>query len=275
MNRHLLFARVLIYCIAWILSYPALASNPGIDSVLASGYLRVGVTGNQPPFAMHGAAGQLMGFDIDLARSMAGAMNIEARFIEMPFDQLLPALSQKKIDVIMSGMDITLERSSAALFAGPYAMSGKSILTVKKDLTRYGDIDNLNQSTVKVLALKGSTSADFARLALPKASLVTFQDYSEAVNLLQNNDADVIVADMHVCQLMALLHTKAGLAALTRPLSLQPVGIAVHYQHRGLHNLLNNYLSSYQLLGVIKPLREKWFENIDWVKSLPNQQITF
>lgn len=255
-------------------STPVLAGgDKGIDTIVDNGYIRVGVSGNQPPYVMHGAAGELMGFDIDLARSLAGAMNVEVQFVEMPFEELLTSLKKKKIDIVLSGLDITLERSSNALFAGPYSMSGKSILTSKAAAEKFTNSESLNQDTVKAVTLGGSTSAEFVKIAMPKAQLITVKDYSEAIDMIKNNSADVMIADMAVCALSVMLNPAANLATASQPLSLQPVGLAVNYKHPGLHNLMSNYLKSYEALGLLEKLRQKWFENGEWIKFLPGQQI--
>ncbi|MCK5881191.1 MAG: transporter substrate-binding domain-containing protein [Sinobacterium sp.] len=268
------FQLVILLLCALLLSGNAVAKgDKGINTIVDNGYMRVGVSGNQPPFVMHGAAGELMGFDIDLARSLAAAMNIDVQFVEMPFNELLTALDKRKIDAVISGLDITLERSSRALFAGPYALSGKSVLTKKSSIERFSNINDLNSSTVKALALEGSTSAEFVKTIMPKAQLITIKDYSDGINLLKNDEADFMIADMAVCALSVILNPAANLATTPKPLSLQPVGIAVNHKHIGLHNLMSNYLKSYEALGFTEQLRKKWFENGDWVKLLPGQQI--
>ncbi len=264
---------LILLCSLFLSAVSFAGGDKGINTIVDNGYIRVGVSGNQPPYVMHGAAGELMGFDIDLARSLASAMNVEVEFVEMPFDKLLRALEKNKIDIVLSGMDITLERSSKALFSGPYAMSGKSILTSKASVEHFSQVENLNHDHVKAIALAGTTSAEFVKIAIPKAQLITVKDYSEGVDMIKNKAADFMVADFAICTLSVMLNPEANLATIAKPLSLQPVGLAVSYKHPALHTLMSNYLKSYQALGALEQLRKKWFENGDWVKFLPGQQI--
>jgi len=120
----------LLICIIVLIIPTLLFSQDGkvLNKILKSGELRVGTSGSQPPFTMKSKDGQLMGYEIELAKLLIDAMNIKLKFVEKPFSELLAALEKGEIDVIMSGMTITPERNLKATFAGPYIVSGKSIL---------------------------------------------------------------------------------------------------------------------------------------------------
>ena len=67
-------------------SNTAIASaTPVIDRIQKSGTLRVGMTGNMPPLNMTSKEGELMGYEVDLARAMAKAMGVKAKLQTMPF----------------------------------------------------------------------------------------------------------------------------------------------------------------------------------------------
>lgn len=68
---------------------------------------------------------------MDLARAVAGAMEVRLRVEVIPFDELIPALEKGRIDMIISSMTITAERNLRVAFVGPYFISGQSILTTK------------------------------------------------------------------------------------------------------------------------------------------------
>ena len=107
----------------------AASDSPVLDRVIDFKVLKVGMSGNQPPMNTNSRSGQLIGFDVDLARALAGAMGARLEIVTMPFGELLKALDDEKVDMVMSGMAITAERSRNHTFVGPYMMSGKSILT--------------------------------------------------------------------------------------------------------------------------------------------------
>ncbi len=253
---------------------PLQAGDKGVDTIVKNGTLKVGVSGNQPPYVMHDDAGKLMGFDVDLAMGLAAAMNVEVEFVEMPFADLLSALDKRKVDLVMSGMDITLERSSRAMFVGPYSMAGKSILTSKASIDKFSQSSELNRAGAQVVALAGSTSVDFVKQLMPDVQLTPVKDYDTGVDMVKSGAADFMVADMAICVLTVIMNPDSDLAALPKPLSLQPVGIAVNAKHPNLHALVNSYLDSFEKLGMLQKIRVKWFENGDWVRRLPGKKIT-
>jgi ABC-type amino acid transport substrate-binding protein len=231
--------------------------------------LRVGMSGNQPPMTMTNRDGGLMGFDVDLAKALADAMKVKLQLVPMPFGELMTALEEDKVDIVMSGLSITPERTELVSFVGPYMMSGKSILTKDSVLAKIESGKDFNRKELKLLALSNSTSASFVRLVAPDAKLTEVANYDEAVAMVIDGKADALVADMPVCILSVLRYPDANLVTLERPLTVEPVGIAVSKDDPQFFNLVDNYLRAYEKTGVLSKLRAKWFEDSSWVPALP------
>ena len=110
------------------------ASSPVLDRIASNGVLKVGMSGDQAPMNAKSRSGQLIGLEVDLANILASAMGVRAELVVKPFPELLPALKAGEVDVVMSGMTITADRSADFSFVGPYTLSGKSILTKSRTL---------------------------------------------------------------------------------------------------------------------------------------------
>jgi len=231
--------------------------------------LKVGMSGNQPPMTMANREGGLMGFDVDLARALADAMKVQLEIVPMPFGELMKALETDKVDMVMSGLSITPERTEMVSFVGPYMMSGKSILTKNSVLAKMQGSKEFNRKDLKLLALSNSTSASFVKAVAPEAQLVEVASYDEGVAMIIDGKADALVADMPVCILSVLRYPDAGLTTLERPLTVEPVGIAVSKDDPQFFNLVDNYLEAYEKTGVLTQLRKKWFEDSSWIAALP------
>jgi polar amino acid transport system substrate-binding protein len=240
-----------------------------LNQILKSGELRVGTSGSQPPFTMKSKEGQLMGYEVELAKLLTDAMNLKLTFVEKPFSELLPALEKREIDVIMSGMTITPERNLKFTFVGPYVVSGKSILAKSKRLSALDEMSEINRPTITVAALKGSTSQFFVEKLAPKVKLVPTTDYETAVKMVLEDKVDIMVADYPICVLSILRHPDAGLATLEPPLTIEPIGIALPPDAFQLHNLVENYLNALEIGGVLENLEAKWFQDGSWLIRLP------
>ena len=231
--------------------------------------LTVGMSANQPPMNMTNREGGLMGFDVDLAKALATAMKVQLDIKVMPFGQLMTALEENKVDMVLSSMSITPARTQLVSFVGPYMMSGKSILTKNDVLSKISSTEEFNRKDLKLMALSNSTSASFVRSAAPEASLIEITSYDEGVAMLMEGKADAMVADMPMCVLSVMRFPDAGLTTLDRPLTVEPIGIAVSKNDPQFFNLVDNYLRAYEKTGVLTKLRKKWFEDNSWVAALP------
>jgi len=240
-----------------------------LNRILKNGELRVGTSGTQPPFTMKSKDGQLMGYEIELAKLLTQAMDLNLKFVEKPFSELLPALEKGEIDMVMSGMTITAERNIKVTFAGPYIVSGKSILVKSKRLPALDEMSEINRSTITVVVLNGSTSKRFVEKLAPMVKLLTTNDYEAAVKMVLDDKVDVMIADYPICVLSILRHPEAGLATLEEPITIEPIGTALPPDAFQLNNLVSNYLNALQINGVLGNLETKWFENSSWLIRLP------
>jgi polar amino acid transport system substrate-binding protein len=240
-----------------------------LDRIVANGELRVGMSGNQPPYNMKNKNGDLIGLEVDMAKLLAEAMNVKPVLVVKPFAQLIPALLAGEVDVVMSGMTITAERNMKVAFIGPYNISGKSILTKSATLAAAEQAADINEKDVTLTALEGSTSQKFVEILLPEAQLKKAADYDAAVKLLLEDQVNAMVADMEICQLTLLRNPGAGLATLSTPLTLEPIGIAVAPGDPLFINLMENYFSTLEVIGFLEELRIDWFENPAWLAQMP------
>jgi polar amino acid transport system substrate-binding protein len=245
------------------------ADAPVLERIVQSGTLRVGLSGDQPPYNAKDKDGELMGLEVDLAELLALSLRADVDFVTRPFPQLLDALAAGEVDVVMSGMAITPSRSLKATFVGPYMLSGKSILTNSKTLASIEEAGEINRSNLKLAALANSTSAEFIELALPEATLVEVSDYATAVEKVLADEVDALVADMPICVISVMRHPGKGLATLTEPLTVEPVGVAVSADDPQLQSLLDTYLDAYEATGILPALRAKWLEDDSWLVRLP------
>jgi polar amino acid transport system substrate-binding protein len=242
--------------------------SPVLARIADSGILRVGMSAGQPPYNVRSREGKIIGLDVDLATILAKALHVDLEIIDMPFSELLPALEQGKVDLVMSGMTATLRRNMRAAFVGPYHITGKSILARSETVAALQS-QEMDTSTLKIAALKGSTSEDFVKQVAPKAKLLATKDYNAAIDLLLSNKADAFVADAAIIMLSMLRWPDAGLVAAQNPLTVEPIGIAVAPGDPLLLNLVQNYLDAIKGAGALEKLHEKWFKSGAWLMQLP------
>jgi len=104
--------------IALVAAALALALAGG--SAFAGEKIRIATEGTYPPFSMKNTKGQLIGFDVDIAKGLCSEMGADCTIVAQDWDGTIPGLLAKKYDVIVSSMSITAERKKSVSFTNPY-----------------------------------------------------------------------------------------------------------------------------------------------------------
>jgi polar amino acid transport system substrate-binding protein len=244
-------------------------SDTRLRKIIDSGELRVGITGSQPPLNMKNKQGELIGFEVDVIESLAASMGLEATFVELQFPDLLSSLEAGDVDLVISGVTITPERNTRVAFVGPYFITGKSVLAQSDKLEAVDETTELNDPARSYAALAGSTSEDFVRDALPKARLVTTSNYDAAVQMVIDGKVDALVADAQICKVSAWRFADKGLATISTPFTIEPLGIALPADAPLLVNLVENFLDTLEYTGLLSQYKAKWLSDESWLADLP------
>jgi len=241
--------------------------SPVLDRIMAKKELTVGTAASMPPLNMTTKGGEIIGMEIDLARSFANAMEVKLTLKRMQFNELLPALEKGEVDMVLSGMSMTPQRNLKVAFVGPYFASGKSVLTTKKNVGSVDELSKMNQPDQVLVALKGSTSQLFVEKLIPKAKLVLADDYDQAVAMVRDDKAVAMVADYPICVVSAQRYPE--FITLGKPISYEPVGIALPANDPLLVNWVQNSLNFLEKSGELESLGLRWFKDTSWLSQLP------
>ncbi len=261
---------ILIFSLICLLLPGQLWGGQVTERILKNKTLVVGTPGDFPPFTASTSTGQLIGLDIDLAKNLAGWLQVRIEFKQMEFSKLIGALEDNTIDMAMSGMTMTPSRNLRASFVGPYALSGQSILGKRSLLEQVSTPEDLRKLTCCVAVLKGTTGEKMALELLPDANIISTSTLDESLILLLNGKVDAIVADYPFCRVAEFRYKDRGFAMFEEPLTFEPVAIALSADDPLFVNLVGNYLSIMTGSGALKQLQEKWFTSKDWMKDLPD-----
>jgi polar amino acid transport system substrate-binding protein len=240
-----------------------------LPAILERGQLRVGISGDLPPLNMTNKSGEIIGLEVDIVTALANAMGLDVELVAVPFPDLIGALLDGRVDLVISGMTMTPERNARVAFVGPYFISGTSVVTKDEDIASEQEPANLDVPGRKYAALAESTSALFVEEVLPQTTLITTENYDEAVKMVINGEIDGLVADFQVCILSTWRNPEAGLMAIRTPFTVEPLGIALPPDAPLLLNLVSNYLNTLEDTGLLAQLKAKWLSDGSWLSELP------
>lgn len=258
---------VMILCVSLVISASAFGGQ-ALDRILKRGELIVGTSGNQPPLNATTKDGKIIGLEVDLSRSIAAAMGVKLKIASMSFSELLPALSEGKVDMILSGMTITPKRNLNVVFVGPYYVTGKAFLTKTETIAALENADGINDPKYSLAALKGSTSQLYVERVLPEAKLVLTESYDEALEMIIQDKVDAMVADYHYCAVSVFRYKEKGLTTVKAPFTYEPIGIALPPDDLQLLNWTENFLLTITGSGDLSKLGERWFKGGAWLNEL-------
>ncbi len=195
----------LLFCLMLLAAVPAQAQTV-LDTILARGTLRVGLTGDYRPFSIKDAAGKFEGLDVDMAESLAKAMGVKLELVPTAWPNLMADLQAQKYDVGMGGISVTLERAKTAMFSAPVMRTGKAPIARCADKARFTSLADIDKPGVRVIVNPGGTNDRFARAHVKQAEIVTFPNNAAIFDEIIANRADVMMTDAVETKLQQRLH---------------------------------------------------------------------
>ena len=200
----LLLAAALALFAAGCSSSPAVSSKAssagdaqdGWSKVKSSGKLVLGLDKAFPPMGyVDTQTGELVGFDIDLAREACKRLGIELKLQPIDWDNKTAELNNGNVDCLWNGFSKTAEREKEFALSIPY-MKNHQIILVKSG-SNYKGLKDLKGKTVGVQADSSAETAlnDSPDFKSTLKSVVKIDDYSKAVLEIQNGTIDAIAID--------------------------------------------------------------------------------
>jgi polar amino acid transport system substrate-binding protein len=245
-----------------------LAKKSTLEQILRNGELRVGFEAGYMPFEMTDKRGNFVGFDMDVAKEMAKAMNVKFTPVNTAWDGIIPALMTDKFDIIMSGMTITQERNLKVNFAEPYIIVGQTILIDKKHGETVKSYKDLNDSKYIVTSKLGTTGEQAVKRMIPKATYKSFETETEAALEVVNGKAAAFVYDLPYNVVFMAQQGKDKLIFLDEPFTYEPLAWAVNKGDPDFLNWLNNFLRQIKNDGRYERIYNKWIKSTDWIKDV-------
>ncbi|NCO53187.1 MAG: transporter substrate-binding domain-containing protein [Deltaproteobacteria bacterium] len=247
---------------------PGMVLADTLSEIQDRGVLRVGMEPGYMPFEMTNQKGEIIGFDVDMAKRIAKAMGVKLELVSTAWDGIIPALLTNKFDMIMSGMTVTAERNLKIAFANPYIVVGQSILVKKEYAGEVKSYKDLNSPKFKVGSKLGTTGEQATKRLIAKANYISFETEQEGVMDLVNGKIDAFVYDLPYMAIANAQKSEGKLIFLDQPFTYEPLGWAIRHGNADFLNWLNNFLAQMKNDGTYDKIYEKWFLNDEWVKQL-------
>ena len=173
--------------------FPWWAFDSVIEEVQDRGTLRVGL-GLFEPWSACNAAGELIGFEIDVATKVAEDMGVEIEFARTNWNYIIPALIAEEFDVIISGMTILPHRNLKVNFTAPYNSSGVYLVANTEMTADLETLEDFNSPDVMLATRRGASSINFLENVFPEAMLLLFDTDNEVLEAVIAGEAHAAAA---------------------------------------------------------------------------------
>jgi polar amino acid transport system substrate-binding protein len=234
-----------------------------LDAIVKSGTLKVGMS-TFVPWAMKDKEGQLIGFEIDVAKKLAEDMGVKAEFIPTKWSGIIPSLLTGKFDVIIGGMGIRPDRNLKVNFSIPYDYTGMSIIAHKKKAKGFKNLVDFNRSDVTIAARIGTTAAAATKKHMPKAGLKLFDDESQAIQELLSGRVHAVVASAPMPAYQSIKYKDTLFMPFEGTFTKEPIGFALSKGDYDLMNYFNSWIRVKAAQGWLAETKHYWFETRDW-----------
>ncbi|GLY59582.1 arginine ABC transporter substrate-binding protein [Pectobacterium brasiliense] len=226
-------------------------------SATAADTIRFASSATYPPFESLDASNEIVGFDMDLAKALCKQMQATCTFTNQAFDSLIPALKFRRYDAVISGMDITPERSKQVAFTQPYYANSAVVIAQK------GKFSDFAAMKGKRIGMEnGTTHQKYMHDKHPEVQTVSYDSYQNAVLDLKNGRIDGVFGDTAVVN--EWIKTSPELTTVGEHVTDAEyfgtgLGIAVRPDDKALLEKLNKALDAIKADGTYKTINDKWF----------------
>jgi polar amino acid transport system substrate-binding protein len=220
-----------------------------------------------PPFSSKDASGKWVGFEIDLMDAVCDKMQLKCKLVETAWDGIIPALQEKKIDVIWSSMSITDERKQKINFTDKYYDTPAFIIGPKSEDVKI-DFKNPDSVKGKIFGVQTSTiHYNFVHKYFGKVAQIKTYDTQDNCNAdLVAGRVDLVMADS--IALDAFLKSDQGKDYEVKakeptpkdPILGQGVGGGVRKDDDALRQKLNEGIKGVREDGTYDKIAKKYFD---------------
>ncbi|MES2614151.1 MAG: transporter substrate-binding domain-containing protein [Bdellovibrionota bacterium] len=212
-----------------------------------------------PPFEMKDDSGQWKGFDIDIIQKFAQESNLNLIMLDISLDGLIPALTTKKCDLIVSGLTVTEERSQVVLFTKPvYSVTvTAAFLDSEESRNRFKSFSDMDKKGIKIASQTGSAASLYLKKTISQASLMFYSSENDEVSAILQKKTHVFVDDN---VFISHVEKKLNRKFYQLPLSERgDIAFAARKEDTELVHKLNVFIEKIKLSGEYEGIVKKYF----------------
>jgi len=222
------------------------------------GLMRVGMDASWPPFEyIDKSTGQIVGFDVDLARAIGQRLGVEVELVNVGFDSLYDALYVGRFDAIVSALPYDPLLYGDVAYSISYFNAGQ-MLVVRADEIEINEANDLSGKRLGVeLASEGDVLGRRLQRKIEGLELEPYMTPQDVLWALKEGEVEAAIVDaVSAYQFIAV---EGGVQVVGDPLTDELYVVAVRLDGALLLKAINEALVEMREDGTLGRLQEKWF----------------
>lgn len=224
------------------------------SKTLREGTLKVATEGTFSPFSYYNDKNELVGYDVDVARTVAEKLGLKIEFLTAPWDAMLAAFDAGKADAVFNQVSITDERKKKYEYSVPYTVVYGAIIVHKdnNDIKSFEDLKGKKNAD--------SATSNWAQVAKKYgAQNVTVDSFAKSMELLIARRVDTVVRDNTVFYDFLKQRPDAPIKIAAKLKDVDYSAAIVQKGNKELADQISKALNELKAEGKLKEISLKYF----------------
>ena len=234
---------------------PSAFAQQALDRIVSAKTIKIGIPVDAPPFGFRGADQQPTGLDVELAQLIASKIGVKAELVPVSSPQRVPALTEKKVDLVISTLGKTAEREKVIDFSNSYSCFYLAVFGPKS--AQVGKAADLAGKSVAVT--KGSVEdQELVKIVPAGTDIKHVSDSGAAVSAYTEGKAQYVAVSMSVMAAAKIQNTTLDAdSKFVLKESLNYIGVPKGEDK--LREKVNAIVEELRTSGELRKLGAKWF----------------
>ncbi|PKK96443.1 MAG: amino acid ABC transporter substrate-binding protein [Tenericutes bacterium HGW-Tenericutes-3] len=254
--------KLLVLSIMVLSLFTVIGCNQGVinswERLEDRGYMIVGLDDTFAPMGFRDNSGNLVGFDVDLAKEVGERLGVEVRFQPIDWDSKVLELNSGTIDMIWNGLTITESRLEEMLFSIPYIANTQMIMVASDS-----SINLISDLTGKKLGVQISSAAEESvnanAIVSSLGELIKYDQYNQALLELKNGTIDAVVID-EIMGRYIISQSEGDYKVASENFAEETYGVGFRLESDSIRDKINEILNDMIEDGTASEISIKWFD---------------
>ena len=234
-----------------------------LEDIAARGTIRIGTTGDYIPMSyLNPQTGEYEGIDAELSKIIADSLGVKIEYVPTSWPTLAADTQAGKFDLALCGISRNFNRAKTMAMSDAYGegLFGKTILCRKEDAQKFKTLQDMNQSSVRIMINPGGTNEKFARANLRQATLIVHRENAEIPRLIAEGKADIMITETVEAAQYIRKDKRLAAPLIGEPFTRHSCGVLMAKGDQEFLNYINFVLAELRMDGTLARLEETYLK---------------